>query len=152
MFIKKCGKTLISFLYRSPSVIKTPERLLHPHQQVHHHLNQPQSPRSAASGMLRGNLTRGLSLGELNPRSQMSPLDFDTAKIATQGTLKRLKLVKSPTDTQLFVPNHVLLQHQQQQQPQPNIELPSGKWKIFKFKFENGNKENRYFMRGCVSA
>ena len=56
----------------------------------------------------------GLSLGELShPRSPMqevhplTPFDFDTKKVATHGTLKRLKLVKSPTDTQLFVPNQV---------------------------------------------
>lgn len=57
-----------------------------------------------------GGLIRGLSLGELSPRSPeiaLTPFDFDTKKVATHGTLKRLKLVKSPTDTQLFVPNQV---------------------------------------------
>ena len=51
-------------------------------------------------------------MGELShPRSPseiaLTPFDFDTKKVATHGTLKRLKLVKSPTDTQLFVPNQV---------------------------------------------
>ena len=80
----------LNLTYRSPSVIKTPERIL----RGPHHLN-------------RAGLTRGLSLGELNPpRELLTPHEFDTKKVASHGTLKRLKLVKSPTDTQLFVPGH----------------------------------------------
>lgn len=87
----------LNLTYRSPSVIKTPERLL-------------QSPKPPLAVHRHGGLTRGLSLGELSPRTTMhSPLEFDTKKVATHGTLKRLKLVKSPTDTQLFVPNQMIL-------------------------------------------
>ena len=107
----------LNLTYRTPSVIKTPERLLranaavalargHPGgpQQIHHAHHGPHA------------LTRGLSLGELSPRTAppgggggRDLLEFDTKKVATHGTLKRLKLVKSPTDTQLFVPNQVQL-------------------------------------------
>ena len=127
----------LNLTYRTPSVIKTPERLLranaavalarghagHPHHVVHH----AHGPHA---------LTRGLSLGELSPRSPgsrelLTPLEFDTKKVATHGTLKRLKLVKSPTDTQLFVPNQV--------QP-PHID-PS-----------NGNLFSLYFFFGLFTA
>ena len=83
----------LNLTYRSPSVIKTPERILRASHGPH--------------GPHRAGLTRGLSLGELNPpRELLTPHEFDTKKVASHGTLKRLKLVKSPTDTQLFVPNH----------------------------------------------
>ena len=79
------------------------------HQLIHHGHPMSTPIRSA------GGLIRGLSLGELSPRSPevaLTPFDFDTKKVATHGTLKRLKLVKSPTDTQLFVPNQALtLEH-----------------------------------------
>ena len=107
----------VNLTYRSPSVIH--ETTHHPrghrgqlmgqHQLIHHGHPMSTPIRSA------GGLIRGLSLGELSPRSPevaLTPFDFDTKKVATHGTLKRLKLVKSPTDTQLFVPNQALtLEH-----------------------------------------
>ena len=92
----------LNLTYRSPSVIKTPEhhRLMRASHSGNPHQNQAYFPH-------RAGLTRGLSLGELNPpRELLTPHEFDTKKVASHGTLKRLKLVKSPTDTQLFVPNH----------------------------------------------
>ena len=89
----------VNLTYRSPSVIQ--ESITNPGSRRPMHVSRP------------GGLIRGLSLGELSPRSPMqevhalTPFDFDTKKVATHGTLKRLKLVKSPTDTQLFVPNQV---------------------------------------------
>ena len=103
----------VNLTYRSPSVIHETSHHHHHrghrghHQLIHHPMSTP--IRSA------GGLIRGLSLGELSPRSPevaLTPFDFDTKKVATHGTLKRLKLVKSPTDTQLFVPNQALtLEH-----------------------------------------
>ena len=102
----------VNLTYRSPSVIHETSHHHHRghrghHQLIHHPMSTP--IRSA------GGLIRGLSLGELSPRSPevaLTPFDFDTKKVATHGTLKRLKLVKSPTDTQLFVPNQALtLEH-----------------------------------------
>ena len=88
---------------RSPSVFKTPERIMRASQGN----GQPPQPYFPH----RAGLTRGLSLGELNPpRELLTPHEFDTKKVASHGTLKRLKLVKSPTDTQLFVPNQQLSQ------------------------------------------
>ena len=104
--LQQAQDRFLNMTYRSPSVIKTPERLLH--------RSSVQAPKMIISGTGSGGLTRGLSLGELSPRTPnrdlLTPLEFDTKKVATHGTLKRLKLVKSPTDTQLFVPNQV---HQQ---------------------------------------
>ena len=89
----------VNLTYRSPSVIQ--ETMNIPGSRI----RPPMAHRTP------GGLIRGLSLGELShPRSPeiaLTPFDFDTKKVATHGTLKRLKLVKSPTDTQLFVPNQV---------------------------------------------
>ena len=90
----------VNLTYRSPSVIQET-------------MNIPGSrSRPPMANRTPGGLIRGLSMGELShPRSPseiaLTPFDFDTKKVATHGTLKRLKLVKSPTDTQLFVPNQV---------------------------------------------
>ena len=106
----------VNMTYRSPTAMASPsERLM---------MHQP-----------RPGLMRGLSLGELRVQQQHQqqshhpvggvlrlPADFDTSKVATHGTLKRLnKLVKSPTDTQLIVPNlqqHLPHPHQLHQQQQ----------------------------------
>lgn len=111
--------------YRSPSVIKTPERLYHHQQQPQQNHHRPLVTGAPPLGLAmrhHGGLTRGLSLGELSPRNQGLPIGidtFDTKKVATHGTLKRLKLVRSPTDTQLFVPN--------QQMASPTFDPSSGK-------------------------
>merc|ERR1712223_1499884 len=106
----------LNLTYRAPSVIKTPDRLLRANAAValaRGHTGGPQQIHHAHHGPHA--LTRGLSLGELTPRSPggraADLLEFDTKKVATHGTLKRLKLVKSPTDTQLFVPNQVQPPH-----------------------------------------
>ena len=126
----------LNLTYRAPSVIKTPDRLLRANAAVamaRGHTGGPQQIHHAHHGPHA--LTRGLSLGELSPRSPggraADLLEFDTKKVATHGTLKRLKLVKSPTDTQLFVPNQV--------QP-PHID-PS-----------NGNLFSLFFFFGLFTA
>ena len=113
----------VNLTYRSPSVIHETShhlprghrgQLMGQHHQLIHHGHPMSTPIRSAGGLIRG-----LSLGELSPRSPnevaisaLTPFDFDTKKVATHGTLKRLKLVKSPTDTQLFVPNQALtLEH-----------------------------------------
>jgi len=104
----------LNLTYRTPNVIKTPERLLRANAAVALARGHPGGPQQLVHHAHHGPhaLTRGLSLGELSPRHPGLELkEFDTKKIATHGTLKRLKLVKSPTDTQLFVPNQVLLPH-----------------------------------------
>jgi len=104
----------LNLTYRSPSVIKTPEhhhRMMRASHSGGGNQNQAYFPH-------RAGLTRGLSLGELNPpRELLTPHEFDTKKVASHGTLKRLKLVKSPTDTQLFVPNHHGHHHHQLHHP-----------------------------------